>query len=138
MLRRLKTALALGVLLLLSTVSCPGAEKQRKVKDISGQVSVSGAFALFPLAVEWKEAFEAAHPGVRIDVSAGGAGKGMTDILNGMTDFAMLSRELHEEEEQRGAIAFTVGRDAVIPVISAANPFREELLRRGITADDAR
>lgn len=138
MLRRLKTALILGVFLLLSTVPCPGAARQRKDKDVSGQVSVSGAFALFPLAVEWKGAFEAGHPGVRIDVSAGGAGKGMTDILNGMTDFAMLSRELHEEEEQRGAIAFTVGRDAVIPVISAANPFREELLRRGITADDAR
>ncbi len=138
MLRRLETALVLGVFLLLSTVPCPGAARQRKDKDVSGQVSVSGAFALFPLAVEWKGAFEAGHPGVRIDVSAGGAGKGMTDILNGMTDFAMLSRELHEEEKQRGAIAFTVGRDAVIPVISAANPFREELLRRGITADDAR
>ena len=135
--RRLKRAFLFLAVLWLAA-SCGDFPGKRSREDLTGQVSVSGAFALYPLALEWENEFERLHPGVRVDVSAGGAGKGMTDILNGMTDFAMLSRELHEEEIQRGALAFTVGRDAVIPVINAHNPFLEALQRRGVTAEDAR
>ena len=135
--RRLKEFVLFLAALCLAA-ACGDSPRKRSRDGLSGQVSVSGAFALYPLALEWEKEFEELHPGVRVDVSAGGAGKGMTDILNGMTDFAMLSRELHEEEIQRGALAFSVGRDAVIPVINASNPFLKQLQRRGITAGDAR
>lgn len=62
----------------------------------------------------------------------------MTDVLNGMVDFAMLSRELHEEEREKGAVDFPVGRDAVIPVLSAENPLLPQIRAHGITAGDAR
>ena len=62
----------------------------------------------------------------------------MTDVLNGMVDFAMLSREPHDEEREKGAIDFTVAKDAVLPVFSASNPLRDKILAHGITADDAR
>ena len=90
------------------------------------------------MAVEWTNEFSARHPAVRIDLSSGGAGKGMTDVLNGMVDFAMLSREPHDEEREKGAIDFTVAKDAVLPVFSASNPLRDKILAHGITADDAR
>jgi len=109
-----------------------------KRENLSGQVSISGAFALYPLTIQWSNEFEVLHPNVVIDVSAGGAGKGMTDVLNGMVDYAMLSRELHQEEKDAGAIAFVVGRDAVLPDISAKNPYVGQLLKRGITSDEAR
>ena len=70
----------------------------------------------------WTGDFAEKHPEARIDISAGGAGKGMTDVLNDMVDFAMLSRELHNEEREKGAVAFAVGRDAVIPVLNMENP----------------
>ena len=101
-------------------------------------MSISGAFALYPLAVQWTTDFAEKHPAARVDISAGGAGKGMTDVLNGMVDFAMLSRELHDEERQKGAVDFAVGRDAVIPVLSSANPLLSQILAHGITAGDAR
>ncbi len=107
-------------------------------KKLEGQVSISGAFALYPLAVQWSNEFQVKYPDVKIDVSAGGAGKGMTDVLNGMVDYAMLSRELHDEEREAGAIAFVVGKDAVIPDINSSNPFIDTLKRRGITSDEAR
>lgn len=106
-------------------------------RNIDGQVSVSGAFALYPLAIQWSNDFQVRYPGVKIDVSAGGAGKGMTDVLNGMVDYAMLSRELHQEEKDAGAIAFIVGRDAVIPVYNANNPYSEAIRKRGITSSEA-
>lgn len=107
-------------------------------QQLEGQISVSGAFALYPLTVQWANEFQEQYPNVRINVSSGGAGKGMTDVLNGMVDFAMLSRELHQEERDQGAIAITVGRDAVVPVINEANPLKDTILRRGITSEDAR
>ena len=106
--------------------------------NLQGSISISGAFALYPMAVEWTNAFSALHPAVRIDLSSGGAGKGMTDVLNGMVDFAMLSREPHDEERDKGAIDFSVAKDAVLPVFSASNPLYEKIMAHGITADDAR
>lgn len=117
--------------------SCSGGTVRERNRKLDGQVSVSGAFALYPLAVQWSNEFQVQYPGVKIDVSAGGAGKGMTDVLNGMVDYAMLSRELHDEEKSSGAIAFVVGMDAVIPDVNAANPHIDILKKRGITSDEA-
>lgn len=103
----------------------------------TGSVTLSGAFALYPLAVQWAGEFTSQHPDIKVDVSSGGAGKGITDVMNGMVDFAMLSREPHEEELSKGAVAYEVGRDAVIPVLNSSNPLIEQVMARGITAEEA-
>ena len=71
-------------LTIAATMSCRGGDSKVREADVAGQVSLSGAFALYPLAVQWSNEFQVQHPSVKIDVSAGGAGKGMTDVLNGM------------------------------------------------------
>jgi len=37
-------------------------------------ISISGAWALYPLTVRWADEYKKIHPEVRIDISAGGAG----------------------------------------------------------------
>ncbi|MCX6348527.1 MAG: phosphate ABC transporter substrate-binding protein, partial [Candidatus Aureabacteria bacterium] len=37
-------------------------------------ISLSGAWALYPMAVKWGEEYQKTHPGVKIDIAAGGAG----------------------------------------------------------------
>jgi len=49
------------------------AYSQEKAK---GTLTLSGAWALYPMAVRWAEEFRKINPEVRIDISAGGAGKG--------------------------------------------------------------
>lgn len=104
---------------------------------LKGEISLSGAFALYPLAVRWADEFKKIHPNVRIDISAGGAGKGITDVLNNMVDIGMVSRDLNPFEIKKGAIGIAVTKDAVVPVISAKNPFAKELLAKGIKKDAA-
>lgn len=99
---------------------------------LEGRLSLSGAFALYPMAVKWAEEFKKANPAVKIDISAGGAGKGMTDVLNNMVDIGMVSREINPEEEKKGAFGFAVTKDAVVPVISALNPALSEILAVGL------
>lgn len=95
-------------------------------------ISVSGAFALYPLMVEWAEEYKKVNPQVEISVQAGGAGKGMTDLLNEMVDIAMVSREISKEEEAKGAIKIAVCKDATLPIISSKNPYMDILLKKGI------
>lgn len=104
-------------------------------EKISGQLSISGAFALYPMTVKWAEEFRKLYPGVRIDISAGGAGKGIADALGGMVDIGMVSREIYPDEIKKGAFPIAVTKDAVVAVISESNPLRQELLNRGLKKD---
>jgi phosphate transport system substrate-binding protein len=103
----------------------------------SGTIAVSGAFAIYPLMLSWSEAYQKANPSVRIDVSAGGAGKGMADVLGNLADIAMVSREVNPAEKEKGAWAVAVARDAVVGIASTRNPSIAALTARGMTKADA-
>ncbi|MEI6678399.1 MAG: substrate-binding domain-containing protein [Mariniphaga sp.] len=104
-------------------------------KKLEGRLSLSGAFALYPMAVKWAEEFRKINPAVKIDISAGGAGKGMTDVLNNMVDIGMVSRDINPEELKKGAFGIAVTKDAVVAVISAQNPALNEILAVGLKPD---
>ncbi|HTP08313.1 MAG TPA: substrate-binding domain-containing protein, partial [Anaerolineae bacterium] len=108
---------------------------QPEGSEPSGTITASGAFALYPLMVKWGEEYSKLHPNVKFDISAGGAGKGMTDALGGQVDIGMVSRSIKPEEEQQGAYWVSVVKDAVFPAINAKNPVLNDLLSKGITHD---
>jgi len=101
-------------------------------EELEGRLSLSGAWALYPMAVRWSEEFKKVHPKVQFDISAGGAGKGMTDTLAGAVDIGMVSRAIAAAEIEKGAFALAVAKDAVVPMISKKNPLASELARRGV------
>jgi phosphate transport system substrate-binding protein len=74
---------------------------------------------------------------VKFDISAGGAGKGMTDALAKMVDIGLVSREISPEEVKKGAFAIAVTKDAVVPTVSAANPNIKDILANGLDHDAA-
>ena len=100
--------------------------------NTKGTITLSGAWALYPMAVRWAEEFRKIYPNVKIDLSAGGAGKGITDALNDMVDLGMVSREIYPEELKKGAYPIVVTKDAVVPVISASNPSLDIILSKGL------
>lgn len=101
--------------------------------ELRGTISISGAFALYPLTIKWSEEFQKLHPKVRIDISAGGAGKGMTDALSGMVDLAMFSRGILQSEIDQGCWWVAVTKDAVLLTVNDKNPWLNEVMERGIT-----
>jgi len=105
-----------------------GCERRKEVRVIT----VSGAWALYPMMVKWSEEYQNLHSEVRIDISAGGAGKGMADVLGGMVDIGMVSREIYPEEVRKGAFYIAVVKDAVVATVNEKNPFLKELAGRGI------
>src|SRR4051812_35073528 len=93
--------------LLLLFVSCGRSNSTNNEENTSNttksgsSISFSGAFALYPLAQKWAEAYNKTHPDIRFDIQAGGAGKGLTDALSGAVDVGMFSREITDAEKSK-------------------------------------
>jgi len=103
-----------------------------KGEEIEGTIALSGAWALYPMVVKWGEEFKKIHPNVRIDIAAGGAGKGIADALAGVVDIGMVSRDIHPAEIQKGAWWVSVVKDAVVPTVSENNPALKDILMKGV------
>jgi phosphate transport system substrate-binding protein len=125
-------------LLLLVLASCKpsGNKSNTNNSELTGYISLSGAFALYPITVLWADEFKKIYPGVKIDISAGGAGKGIADALSQMVDLGMVSREISTQEIDKGAWYIALTKDAVLPTLNANNPFLKELSTKGIKKDD--
>ena len=134
---RMSLNFGLMLTLCVSIAGC-GPSSGAQVADpdaLQGTITVSGAWALYPLMVRWGEEFQKLHPDVRFDISAGGAGKGMADALAGAVDIGMVSREIYPEEVEKGAFWVSVTKDAVFPTISTENPALEQLLHQGVSRE---
>jgi phosphate transport system substrate-binding protein len=142
--RHVKILMLVIISILIGTfLSCKNNPKKAERKSeksneqiFSGTITISGAFALYPITVRWAEEFHKIHPDVRIDISAGGAGKGMTDALSGMVDLGMFSRSITEVEKAKGVWWIAVAQDAVLPTINAKSPFAENIHKQGFTHQD--
>jgi phosphate transport system substrate-binding protein len=121
--------LLIAVLLLFSCSS-----KTQKENTLN----ISGAFALYPLVVKWAEEYKQTNEEARINISAGGAGKGMADAIAGTVDLGMFSRAILQVELDRGIWYIGLCKDAVLPTISSNNPYLDKLQKRGITQKEFR
>lgn len=127
--------LFVGLLLTLIFSACGRTVASRNEGELTGNISVSGAFAIYPLMTRWAEEFQRLHPGVRFDISAGGAGKGMEDVLAGKVDIGMISREIASEEEAQGVYPLPIAKDAVFALVNEDNPVLDQLMALGVTAE---
>jgi len=126
--KKLIKAAAILVLISLAVVSFSGC-----LGGQTNKIKISGAFALYPMMLTWKEEYEKLHPNITIDVSSGGAGLGMTNALSKISDIGMVSREINQSEIQKGAFWVSVTKDAVVATINAENPVITTIMTTGIT-----
>jgi len=133
--RRIGGGLGILFLLLPLLTGCSTQATPAGGDALRGTLTVSGAWALYPMMVRWGEEFTRLHPEVQFDISAGGAGKGLTDALSGAVDIGMVSRDIAPEEEAKGAYWIAVTKDAVFPSVNAANPVLQDLLAQGVSQE---
>jgi phosphate transport system substrate-binding protein len=104
--------------------------------NISGNFSISGAYALYPLVRKWADNFMKIHPAVKIVVASGGTGQGITDLLAKKNQLAMVSRPLTDEEFNAGIWSVPVAKDGVAPIINQKNPYIERILHQGLSPEE--
>jgi len=122
----------LGIAVLFATGCRKKENPPTDTNELKGTINISGAFALYPMAIKWAEEFKKINPAVSIDISAGGAGKGIADALSGIVDIGMVSREIHDAEIAKGAWWTAVTKDAVVPMFNRQNPLFIEIMKKGI------
>jgi phosphate transport system substrate-binding protein len=129
----LATIAAIGVIAIIS--SFKKNDTKPVVDDLKGTINISGAFALYPITVKWAQEFKKVHPNVVFNISAGGAGKGITDALSGLVDIGLASRDINPAEVKKGAYTIYVTKDAVVPTFNTANPNAAALEAKGVKRD---
>ncbi|MDB4900881.1 MAG: phosphate transporter substrate-binding protein [Mucilaginibacter sp.] len=126
------TAIAAISVLIVASSFIKRSDAKLPVDDLEGTISISGAFALYPITVKWADEFKKLHPNVKFNISAGGAGKGITDALSGLVDIGLASRDIDPSEVKKGAYTVYVTKDAVVPTFNTGNPNAVALLAKGV------
>jgi phosphate transport system substrate-binding protein len=138
----LKIIIPSMILILVFGCNSPKAKKKsaqipEKVKsDLKGSFSISGAYALYPLISRLANEFMATYPGVSIEVTKIGTGEGITSLLTGKCQLAMISRPLTDEEKGAGIWVIPVAKDGVAPIVNQKNPNIEKILDLGLSPDE--
>ncbi|MCJ7449800.1 MAG: substrate-binding domain-containing protein [Bacteroidales bacterium] len=112
-------------------------DQQAPVESIlSGDFTISGAYALYPLAQKWADDFAKIHPGVKIEISKTGTGQGIIDLLDKKVQLAMVSRPLTDEENEAGVWIIPVAKDGVAVIVNQKNPYLGKILKQGLSPDE--
>ena len=87
-----------------------------------------GSDTMVNLALAWAEEYQKEKPSVRLSVTGGGSGTGMSALANNTTDIANASRPISTEElaeakkQSYQAVEFVVARDAIGVIVNPLNP----------------
>lgn len=84
---------------------------------------LTGSSTVAPPLSDIAADFEAANPGVRVDVQTGGSSRGIADARRGTADLGMASRDLRPEEND--LFAHVIARDGISLLVHKDNPVRE-------------
>ena len=131
--KKMKALVAILIISMVGIVSLSGCTNQKE-----NTIKVSGAYSLYPMMVVWAQKYQTLHPDIKIDISSGGAGKGMADALAGSVDLGMVSRDVTAAEASQGIVAVAVVEDAVLATINTDNPVLNKILENGLTKQQLR
>ncbi len=112
----------LVLLFVLSAFAIAGCHWQHQIQNgdaLTGKLTITGSSTVAPLVSEIVKRFEQLHPEVRIDVQAGGSGKGITDTRLGVSDLGMASRSLKDDESD--LTAHQIAADGVGLIVHKTN-----------------
>lgn len=99
-----------------------GAQTSNSAGLAARPLVVTGSSTIYPLMIDIARRFEDLNPGVQIDVRSGGSGKGIAELRGGVSDIAMVSRQLAENE--RDLFSSPLCRDGAAIVVHRSNPLK--------------
>ena len=92
-------------------------------------VRVSGSDTMVDLALAWEENYRQHQPDVKVEVSGGGSGVGIAELIDGRVDVANASRKMKDSEiaaaKQNNDVEpeeFVAGLDALAVYVHPSNP----------------
>jgi phosphate transport system substrate-binding protein len=112
-------------LLLAGNLACAPSSRD----DTIGTIKVTGSDTMVNLANAWQEAFQATHPDISLQVTGGGSGVGINNLIAGEIEIATASRPMEPKEIElaksthgKDPKQFVVARDALAIFVHKKNP----------------
>jgi phosphate transport system substrate-binding protein len=116
----LQVTVLVFVLLVLGDES--HAQQPARSVRATDKLTITGSLTVYPLVNDIAHRFEAEHPGVKIDVEAGGSAKAQVDVRVGAADIGMLPRALRSSDHD--LFAYPIARDGIAAIVNTENPLR--------------
>ena len=111
--------IALAVAVVTLAGGCGGQTQKQAAR---GRVKVSGSTTVLPIAQEAAAEYSDANPGVRVDVQGGGSSVGVTQLIQGIVDIGMSSRNLNPDEVGKGLVNHDIAFDVIAIVVNPSMP----------------
>ena len=115
-------------LLLAAALGC-GSHADHRKDSSQKAIRVDGSDTMVNLAAAWAERYQREHPDVSVQVTGGGSGVGIVNLINGTCDLANTSRKMKPSEIQKAKAArggdpkeIIVGHDALAIYVHKDNP----------------
>ena len=87
----------------------------------AGKVSIAGSSSITPVMEKLKEAYLKINPAAEIEIQESDSTTGMTSVAEGICDIGMASREVKDEELEKGLKATVIATDGIAVVVNKAN-----------------
>lgn len=134
--RSKKLKLMVGALLVTmigaTFVGCGSNEDNNKASNgDSVTISISGSTSVGPLMEKIQEKYEEENSNVTLEIQQNGSGAGIKDVISGISEIGMSSREL-KDEEKTSVQGTTVAYDGIALLVNPNNPVKN------ISLDDVR
>lgn len=126
-------SLSIGLLLLLICASVSSKELISKKTDIQrGSVSIVCTPDLYELTSKWASEFSSLNPEMKIKVK----NATYNNIALGMGEnLSFISNKSQSAINNESNWKMVVGRDVIVPIMNAGNPFLKEILQRGVSPE---
>ena len=130
-LKKTMCVLAASAVLALSLAGCggtaeePAQDTQTEETTISGTVSTNGSTSMEKVIGALSEQFMADNSGVTITYDPTGSGTGIESVSTGSCDIGLSSRNLKDEETEKGLEGTVVALDGIAVIVNEACPVED-------------
>ena len=109
---------ALGAAALLAGVVIMIAGCNKKTEELTGNIQLAGSTSMEEMCVAIGETFMEEEPGIAVSAEYIGSTAGMEALLEGTVDIGTSSRNLTQEELEKGAVENIVARDGIAVILN--------------------
>ena len=93
--------------------------------DLSGSVSTNGSTSMKDVIGALSEQFMQNNPGITVTYDGTGSGTGIEQAASGGTDIGLASRDLKDEEKEKGLTQTTIALDGIAIIVNADNKVKD-------------
>ncbi len=87
----------------------------------SGKLAISGSSSVYPLMEKLIEAYKSLNPLSDITLQQSDSSTGVKDVINGISDIGMASRDLKQSELDSGIVSRPIAIDGIAVIVNKEN-----------------